>query len=81
MPDSAVPAQPPALTDAVALQAEVRRLASEQRLSIADIGAALRLSPPQVRELLAATGPEAAELHAQAWHHDRVAKPFRTSPV
>ena len=53
-------------TDLVALRAEVRRLAS-QRLSTSEISAALQLSLPQVREMLAATAQEAAELHAQAW--------------
>jgi len=54
-------------TEPAALQAEVRRLANEQRLSASDISVALRLSLPQVREMLAVTGTEAAEMHAQAW--------------
>lgn len=53
--------------DPVDLQAEVRRLAGEQRLTAADISIALRLSLPQVREMLAATGAEAAEMHTHAW--------------
>jgi hypothetical protein len=53
--------------DPAELRAEVRRLATQQRLSASDIGAALQLSMPQVREMLAATSQEAAEMHAQAW--------------
>jgi hypothetical protein len=54
-------------TDPTALQIEVRRLAGEQRLSPSDISVALRLSLPQVREMLSATSAEAAEIHAEAW--------------
>ena len=54
-------------TDPAALQAEVRRLASQQRLSATDISVALRVSLPQVREMLAATGTEAAQMHAERW--------------
>lgn len=53
--------------DPVALRSEVRRLATSQGLTAEDIATALRLNLVQVREMLAASGDEAAQIHAQAW--------------
>lgn len=53
-------------TDPAALAAEVRRLAL-QGLTERDIGMALSVNPEQVRRALAATGHEAAALHAEGW--------------
>lgn len=53
--------------DPVALREEVIRLATAQGLTAVDISTALRINLAQVREMLAASGDEAAQLHREAW--------------
>lgn len=50
-----------------ALQAEVRRLATSQKLTATDISTALRIDLAQVRQMLALRGEEAADAQRAAW--------------
>ena len=54
-------------TDPEALRQEVNRLATSQGLTAADLATALRINLAQVREMLAASGEEATQLHRNAW--------------